>query len=115
MICMYLINTESRRTAQRAFMADFGGTAAEADHELQGFVDQHPAIAKHFFKSSWKRLQFLDSQLVDAVLAKAVGQERPVLPVHNSFIVKSKDAQWFLKVIVTCYWELTGFEPVVDW
>ncbi len=115
MINMYLINTKDRATAKRAFMADYGGTGDGAKAAFDEYIAQHPKIAQHFYKSSWKRLQFIDSQLVDAVVATAVAKKVPVLPVHDSFIVRTRDAMWIYDVIRTSYRELTGFEPVVDW
>lgn len=115
MICMYLINNKDRKTALRAFMADFGGTSGEAAAEFQEFIDQHSAIDQYFFKSGWKRLQFMDSQIVDKVLAAAIEKEVPLLPVHDSFIIKTRNAFWLNEMIVACYRELMGFEPVVDW
>ncbi|MEM5534973.1 hypothetical protein WNY58_01090 [Neptuniibacter pectenicola] len=115
MICLYLINNKDRVTARRAFMADFGGTGDEADTEFDTYIEQHPKIAHHFFKSSWKRLQFMDSRIVDAVLSAAVDKGVALLPIHDSFITKTRDAYWLNDVIRESYCELIGFEPVLDW
>lgn len=113
--CMYVLNCESRQKAVRGLISETGCSAEHSERTLQRFVDRHPLIATHFFKASWKSLQFLDSQLVDAVLSRAVEAGVPLLPVHDSFIGKTKDTVWLKDVISKCYKELTGFEPVVDW
>lgn len=113
-ICLYLINNKSRVTARKAFMADFGGAADAADAEFDAYIEQHPKIAKYFFESSWKRLQFMDSQIVDAVLSVAVEGGVPVLPVHDSFIVRVRDAFWLDEAVKEAYLQLIGFSPIVD-
>lgn len=114
-ICMYVLNCKSKKEAVRALMSETGCDGKVAGAELQTFVDQHPQIAMHFFKAGWKRLQFLDSQIVDAVMSIAVQEGVPLLPVHDSFIGKGRDAEFVKESIESAYRNLMGFDPVVDW
>lgn len=82
---------------------------------LRRYAEEHPGIAHRFFNSGWSRLQFLDSQIVDAVLTKATAKGIPVLPVHDSFIVATRYADWLTGTAAESFQELTGFTAVIDW
>lgn len=90
-------------------------SSQEATDNLKAYAEEHKAIAHRFFKSSWGRLQFLDSQLVDAVLVAGVVEGIPVLPVHDSFIVSSEKAFWLKDKVAQVYRAQMGFDAVIDW
>jgi hypothetical protein len=114
-ISLLVVNSESRKQAKSRLMLDYKCTADEANGHLDDYIDEHPQIAHRFFKSGWKQLQYLDSQLVDAVLEMATIKGIPVLPVHDSFIVATEWAFWVKEQTITAYRDLMGFDAVIDW
>ena len=62
-ISLFSINCDSRKQAKATLRTKCKLTADEAEHHLQEYIEEHPKIAHRFFKSSWKQLQYLDSQL----------------------------------------------------
>jgi hypothetical protein len=53
--------------------------------------DKHQPIAKLFNSGVGLDMQFLDSQIANRVLMKMVDEQRPVLPIHDSFVCKKQD------------------------
>ena len=114
-ISLLCINCESLKQALSALMRRKSMVSDEAKRHLEAYVEEHKAIEHRFFALGWKQLQYLDSQLVDLVLTKAVDDDIPVLPVHDSFIVSTKHAFWLKEQVEGAYQKLMGFEAVVDW
>ncbi|WP_203301624.1 hypothetical protein [Marinobacter sediminum] len=115
LVSLLSINCDSFRQAHRALMRNAQLNSDEAREHLETYAEEHPEISHRFFQSDWKRLQYLDSQIVDAVLTKAVALEIPILPVHDSFIVATEHAFWVMEAAAESYRELTGFDAVIDW
>ncbi|NWN90524.1 hypothetical protein HLV39_03290 [Marinobacter adhaerens] len=85
-----------------------------ASEHQRRYTEEHSGIAHRFFNAGWSRLQFLDSQIVDAVLKKATAEGVSVLPVHDSLIVTIRFADWLKETAVKSYHELTCFTSVID-
>ncbi len=115
LVSLLSINCSSFRQARQTLMQHASLSAEAASEHLRSYAEEHPAIAHRFFSSGWSRLQFLDSQVVDAVLTQATAEGIPVFPVHDSFIVSSRFAQWLKRAAAESYKELTGFKSVIDW
>lgn len=115
LISLLCINCKAKKQAERALRSDRPMSAEEARYHLNGYIGEHPAIAHRFFQSDWKRLQYLDSRLVDKVLAAGVLRDIPILPVHDSFIVDTEWGPWLKDQVGQAYREITGFEAIIDW
>lgn len=115
MVSLLSLNCKSLNQARQTLMQREGLSSDVAREHLRRYAEEHPGIAHRFFNSGWSRLQFLDSQIVDAVLIKATAKGIPVLPVHDSFIVATRFAEWLRDTAAESYQELTGFTSVVDW
>ncbi len=108
-------NSDSFEQAVRALIKDAQITSEEAKAVLNAYQEANQPIANYLFKGSWKRLQNLDSHLVDLVLGAATLKGVPVLPVHDSFIVNTRYSSWLRTQIQKAYKELTSFDAPVDW
>lgn len=115
LISLYSINCKSFEQARKTLVSEAKISSDEAKRHLNDYVKEHPAIAHRFYGAGWSSLQYLDSQLVDAVLAKATAKDIPVLPVHDSFIVSTEYGFWLKGAVADAYRELTGFGAVIDW
>ncbi|WP_273427084.1 hypothetical protein [Marinobacter sp.] len=115
MVSLLSLNCKSLNQARQTLMQREGLSSDVASEHLRRYAEEHPGIAHRFFNSGWRRLQFLDSQIVDAVLTKATAKGIPVLPVHDSFIVATRYADWLKQAAADGYQELTGFTSVIDW
>jgi len=115
LVSLLSINCKSLKQARQTLMQLENLPSDVASEYLRRYAEEHPGIAHRFFNSGWSRLQFLDSQIVDAVLTKATVKGIPVLPVHDSFIVATRYADWLKGTAAESYQELTGFTSVIDW
>ena len=58
---------------------------------LECLLDQHSCIEPFLFKNISRSLQKEDSEIALGVLRQLMERDIPVVPVHESFIVKRKD------------------------
>lgn len=85
----------------------------EFDDLMAEFFSYHPTIEELFFQPDLSlTLQYLDSVVADAILENLIiGQEIPVLPVHDSFIVKARDTERLVQAMFDAY--MTSDDPVI--
>lgn len=114
-VSMLVLNCHSKDKAVNALAYHSGIDKESAENAVEDFMDQHQPIAHTFFKSQWKRLQYLDGQLADNIVSKCVDMNIPVLPIHDSFITSTEHALKLESIIEEQYRALTGFNPVLSW
>ena len=74
----------------------------------------HAPIARHFGMAEGLRLQNLDSEICNRILCSAVAADIPILPIHDSFVVRDRDAEWLKNRMTTEYKIGVGpFEPTI--
>lgn len=78
---------------------------------VQGIIDRHPIIAKHFSKDLSGTLQYEDSCITEAVLLRLADLSIPALPIHDSFIVKQQDEHALRQAMTQAFHEHTGVNP----
>ena len=115
LISLLAINCSSYEQATRTLADKRKITNQTAAKLIDEYILENSPIKDDLFRSSWKRLQFVDSQIVDQVLAKATVKGIGVLPIHDSFIVSTDDAFWARDCLAASYKSIVGFEPVVHW
>jgi hypothetical protein len=115
LVSLLSINCTSFSQAHRALMRETKLSSDEAREHLKSYSEEHSIISHRFFAAGWKRLQYLDSQIVDAVLTKTAARLIPILPIHDSFVIPTEHAHWVMDVAAESYSELTGFSTVIDW
>ena len=79
------INKEYPRTK---FSSEFDKGRITAAKIITAFKDKHKAISEYFGSGYGVKLQFLDSQIAEAVLLHLASQGILALPIHDSFIVQ---------------------------
>lgn len=70
------------------FSTEFGKGKITAAKIITAFKDKHKAISEYFGSGYGVKLQFLDSQIAEAVLLQLASQGIVALPIHDSFIVQ---------------------------
>lgn len=85
----------------------------KAKELIDAFMKKHKALEEFFCTSFGLELQRMDSDIVDKILTMSVEQNIPVLPIHDSFVVRQSDKQKLLDMMVSEYCEVMGFSSVV--
>ncbi|GGK64982.1 hypothetical protein [Amphritea balenae] len=84
-----------------------------AEEIIKAFMKKHKPLKEFFCTSLGLQIQRKDSDVVDKILALSVEQDIPVLPIHDSFIVRQSDEGWLRDVMESEYRNVMGFNPVV--
>lgn len=79
-----LNDTKGRHRPRKPQLALLGMTLQELDARLQ---KRHPAIFPHYGSGVGLDLQFVDSQIAEAVMLRFLEMGEVCLPIHDSFIV----------------------------
>ncbi|WP_162141293.1 hypothetical protein [Paucidesulfovibrio longus] len=108
---LIVFNSENKDEAQKAFQKkiyDSNGflknlTTEEIGTIFDGLMELHAPIAKWFFSGVGTRLQNIDSCIASNVLKFFTKQEKPCLPIHDSFIVWEEDDELLRKKMLEEY------------
>jgi hypothetical protein len=84
------------------------GYFVSASEILNLFLQKHQTISKYFFSQIGVRLQFQDSLIAERILLKAVHDQVPTLPVHDSFLVPENCRDWLLQAMSDASFEVLG-------
>lgn len=68
---------------------------------LECLVDAHPLLEHYLFRNIAGQLQKEDSTIALTILTDLMHSDTPVLPVHESFIVKHKDSEILREAMAT--------------
>lgn len=71
-------------------------TAEGLEKALRG---RHPIIEKYFRQSYSRHLQYLDSCITENILLRFIKLNKPVLPIHDSYIVLHSDEQLLRRIM----------------
>ena len=109
-----LINARSRESAVRAATDQglFDNGFPEGIADINEYIDEiyfhHDDIVTFFGTGYGVKLQFLDSQIAEAVMLRMLPE--PCLPVHDSFIVRSGQEQKLEEAMNEEFQAATGVE-----
>ena len=109
-----LINAKSRESAIKAaknqglFDNGFPEGISDIGDYIKEIYFHHDDISTFFSTGYGVRLQFLDSQIAEAVMLRMLPE--PCLPVHDSFIVRSGQQEWLEQVMNEEFQAATGVE-----
>lgn len=67
-----------------------------------------------FFSSSSLRLMKEESDVCEAILIKGIRDQIPVLPIHDSYIVRSRDDGWLKFHMDKLYNDRFSFSPIIN-
>ena len=93
------INAANPDQAYKAFRYKFSGefnvslTRNLFDKLHQGFIETHPALEDSLFSDQGIRLMNIDGQIAARIISGYVALRKPILSVHDSFIVPKDDVQ----------------------
>lgn len=79
-----------------------GFSAKDRKRALECLLEAHPLIRPYVFKNVSGKLQREDSEIALNVLRFLMDQDIPVIPVHESFIVKKRHAEILYEIMEAC-------------
>jgi len=84
-------------------------------HEIKERLRKaHPQIEAAFFTDQGMRLRFYDSQMAEHVMLAFAKDKKPILPVHDSFLVLEDDQELLLERMTTAYQQVLGKDIQID-
>lgn len=111
------INAKDEKSAYRAFRDDQPTGSqkkklkdAELSLLLSAFIEENPHLSSDLCSDKGIALMFLDSQITAGILTTFMNARKPVLPVHDSYIVETFDVDLLNTVMAKVSTELTGFD-----
>ena len=88
------INAKDRDAAVKAFQrANKGYKKADLLALLDAFVEKHPYLSDSLCSDKGIRLMYLDSQITTQIINEFVALNKPILPIHDSYVVKVSDRE----------------------
>lgn len=114
-IMLISLNATDKKAAILAASKDLHIPHETSKRYIEELSSKHSAIANWFFTSSWGRLQNLESQITDTTLEYATQQGIPVLPIHDSYITKTKHTFALRDILMDAYKEHLNFDPILSW
>lgn len=79
---------------------------------LDKLKDKHAPISSYFNQGEGVKLQYIDSQVAEAVMLDMVGKGIPVLSIHDSFIVEVENEKELKKSMRHSYSKVVGKPPL---
>jgi len=111
---LVMLNSDSEKATCLSLRHKHQIPIAQSRAVIAKLKEIHQPIAEHFFKSSWKELQYEDSCLTESILLAAMRESIPVLPIHDSYITITKYQQRLTDIINQCYRQRYGFDCVIS-
>ena len=111
---LVMLNSDSEKETCLSLWDKHQIPMAQSRAVIAKLKEIHQPIAEHFFKSSWKELQYEDSCLTESILLAAMRESIPVLPIHDSYITITKYQQRLTDIINQCYRQRYGFDCVIS-
>ena len=81
---------------------------------IEHLFKAHPKIEDAFFTDEGMKLQYYDSQMAELVLLSFAKGKRPILPVHDSFLVLEDDEELLLERMEAAYQQILGEDIKID-
>lgn len=95
-----------------------GGISTDEFHAItNAFYRLYPWLTKHecFFNDTGARMQFFEGEVAIKIIAAALENKIPVLPVHDSFASQQQHQDWLVAEMESAWMTLTGtgIKPVI--
>ena len=74
-------------------------------------IHKYPFLSSELCSDKGIELMYTDSQITEAAIRIFITDEKPVLPVHGSYIVKRLDRQYLKEVMQQACNEVLGYTP----
>jgi hypothetical protein len=102
-------NYKDMNQARRARKYLQQGGFNKAHDIIDAFSEAHPKIAHHFYTGeTGMRLMNLDSKIALAVIQHFTKQGKPILAVHDSFLVQAQYRDELMQTMKRVYQQKTG-------
>lgn len=75
--------------------------------------EQHSAVSNSLGIGIGLRLQALDSEICERILLSGKFHGLPILPIHDSFVVRRRDEEFLRFLMTKHYRQRLGFNPVI--
>ena len=90
-------------------------TGRDYNDLIEAILEKHQPIQHRFFTQAWTWLQRLDSNIPEMVMLKMLNEEDiPVLPLHDSFVVRAIFKDVLSEVMEISCKEIIKGEPTID-
>jgi len=108
------LRTDGSRNGRKYLKKDFDGTVWNfSENLIESFKQRHILIADKFFSNVGIELQYLDSEIMKAVMQRLMNIGVVVLPVHDSIVCKASKANIAKIAMMQEYRNIMGFFPVI--
>lgn len=97
-----LINADAN--SEEAIAKHLGKTRPEAQELMQAILSKHDRIKHLFNKGYGLRLQRTDSDIMYEVLKSFVDQHKPIIPIHDSAVVRLRDIEHLKLAMEAAYY-----------
>lgn len=115
------INAKDRKSAFGAFrQAQREGTIEkkltneELGQLLDSFVAQHPYLEDGICSDQGIRLMYVDSQITSLIINKFVELQKPILSVHDSYIVGTRDVELLRDCMAEASTQIVGMDLAAE-
>lgn len=75
------------------------------DTVIEEIIKRHEPIQHFFFSTSGMKFMFIESEICEEIIRNFIVYKKPILPVHDSFIVRIEDIE-LLKTLMNHSWQL---------
>ncbi len=118
-LVLFAINAKNENEAFGAFRSEDrlekddvrNLTNAELSKLLDAFKEKHPAIAHHLGKDKGVECMRIDSDITHEVVKHFTQQRRPILTVHDSYIIPFDHTKELRQVMTETFEKRFGFSP----
>lgn len=91
-LVLVAINAKDRPSAFKAFRSKFDNYSNKTlGRLLDAFTDRHPYLRDELCTDQGIHLMHTDSLITKNIINEFVAAKKPILPIHDSYIVKSED------------------------
>jgi hypothetical protein len=111
-LVLIAINSKTKKAAYSAYNKenrDHTLAHEKLDKLLATFIHKYPFLSSELCSDKGIELMYTDSQITEAVIRMFVSDDKPVLPVHDSYIVKQTDHKYLKDVMQQACNEVLGY------
>lgn len=103
-----LINAKGKKIDSRNFDLPEDKTLSDLIDDIS---KKHAAISKHFHSGIGLQLQRMDSNIAEEVILSFTDEGIPILPIHDSFIVRERHGNELVARMIRAYSNEVGSKP----
>lgn len=108
-LILITINAKSRNSAIKGFQDKFKGYKKKSlEKLLDAFINKHPFLDNILCSDQGIRLMNVDSNITTHIINQFVRLGIPILPIHDSYIVKTKDRELLKSAMSVACIEIVG-------